>query len=119
MFFRILSMQYVAKLKKKFYKFHLGFPVISSEVLKLNIYFVIFIFFSKYIATFIYHAFYCIAIAQVRIIQEDRRERDEKRNKYLCRGLVVTVSEWEEGGDVGRGGGWIRIALLLVNIPAA
>lgn len=51
-------------------------------------------FFSKYIATFIYHAFYCIAIAQVRIIQEDRRERDEKkRNKYLCRGLVITESE--------------------------
>lgn len=36
-------------------------------------------FFSKYIATFIYHAFYCIAIAQVRIIQKDRRERDEKK----------------------------------------
>lgn len=40
----------------------------------------LFEFFSKYIATFRYHALYCIAIAQVQIIQEN--EGQKKENKY-------------------------------------
>lgn len=129
MFFRILAMQYVAKLQKKVLQsFLLDSQSSVQKFLSWIFTFSHFHFFSKYIATFIYHAFYCIAIAQVRIIQEDRRERDEKRNKYLCRGLVITVSEWERcserkagtvGRGEGRGGGRIRISLLLVNILAA
>lgn len=84
-------------------------------------------FFSKYIATFIYHAFYCIAIAQVRIIQEDRRERDEKKGINTSAGdssspkasestaVRERRARWDEGRGVEAG----VFSLLLVNILAA
>lgn len=84
---------------------------------KSNIYvaifiFLFFLFFSKYIATFIYHAFYCIAIAQVQIIQENREEKGQKKeNEYREIPLPTTrhwkqVSAEERKWARGRGGGW-------------
>lgn len=56
--------------------------------------------FHLYIATFIYHAFYCIAIALVRIIQEV--ERDGMESGVLGRRVKVKGSN--DGGGGGGGG---------------
>lgn len=56
----------------------------------------LFFYFCRYIATFIYHAFYCIAIAQVRIILEkvlNRKRRKQDVDKYLLPRDCLT-SHW-------------------------